>query len=139
MRRINWSLVLAVVVLAALIAAMFGTVHARDLGQWSNSDPTIRHWYETLMQPDNPGISCCGEADAYWADSYEVSKDGEYIAIITDDRPDGPLQREHVVIGTRIVIPKNKLKYDQSNPTGHGIVFLSHGGYVWCYLAPQQS
>ena len=24
------------------------------------------------MQPDVPFMSCCGEADAYWADSFEV-------------------------------------------------------------------
>ena len=44
---------------------------------------------------------------------------------ITDDRPDEPLGRPHVRNGTEIEIPDQKLKWDQSNPTGHGIVFLS--------------
>lgn len=37
-------------------------------------------------------LSCCGEADAHWADSFEV-EDGRYVAIITDERSDGPLTR----------------------------------------------
>lgn len=137
-RKIHWPLVWAIFIVTALIVFIYSIdfAKARDLGQWSNSDPAIREWYEHLMQPDNPAVSCCGEADAYFADSYEVTKDGEYIAIITDERPDEPLRREHVAIGTRIVIPKYKLKYDQSNPTGHGIVFLSRNQYVYCYLAP---
>lgn len=117
-----------------LLAALFiGNVKARDLGQWS--DPVLRDWYQNLKQPDMPGISCCGEADSYYADSFETSPDGEYVAIITDERADEPLKREHVPIGTRIVIPNNKLNRD-SNPTGHGVIFLSKGGYVYCFIAP---
>lgn len=113
---------------------------ARDLGQWTNADPAIREWYEHLMMPDLPQVSCCGEADAYWADSYEVQGD-QYVAIITDERPDGPLKRPHIDVGTRVLIPRNKLKYDQSNPTGHGIVFLrklisGDPFIVYCYVAP---
>lgn len=124
------------IILGLLFGCALGSVRARDLGQWSNIDPAIKEWYEHLMQPDVPQASCCGEADSYYADSYEVTKDGEYIAIITDDRPDEPLKRQHKDIGTRIVVPKNKLKYDQSNPTGHGIIFLSRGDYVYCFVAP---
>ena len=46
---------------------------ARDNGQWEGSDPKVRQWYRQLMQPDNPWVSCCGESDAFEADSYEVS------------------------------------------------------------------
>lgn len=125
-------------IVALAFAVLFISIHfarARDLGQWENSDPAIRHWYETLMQPDSPTVSCCGEADAYWADSFEVDGD-KYVAIITDMRDDIPLRRPHVDAGTRFVIPNNKLKFDQSNPTGHGIVFLSRGGLVYCYVPP---
>ncbi len=108
---------------------------ARDLGQWEAGDPEIRAWYRSLMQPDFPTMSCCGEADAYWADSYEI-KDGQYVAIITDPRPDGPLRRPHLEIGTRIVVPNHKLKWDDGNPTGHGVIFLGGPGYVFCYLPP---
>ena len=76
-----------------------------------------------------PRISALGPIDL------QVGE-GEYIAIITDERPDEPLKRKHVDVGTRIVVPHHKLKYDQSNPTGHGIVFLSRSEYVFCYVAP---
>lgn len=107
--------------------------HARDLGQWQNESTQLRRWFEGLRQPDDPKISCCGEADAYWADGVEV-KDGQTIAIITDDRPDEPLGRPHVDVGTRIVVPPNKLKWDAGNPTGHVVIFLSFDRRVYCYV-----
>ena len=36
-------------------------------------------------QESHPTLSCCSEADAYWADSFEVD-DGRYVATITDER-----------------------------------------------------
>jgi hypothetical protein len=91
------------------------------------------NWYQSLMQPDNPSMSCCGLADAYWADKMFV-KDGKTFAVITDDRPDAPLHRPHVPVGTAIEIPPFKLKWDRSNPTGHAIVFLSRATYVYCFV-----
>jgi hypothetical protein len=108
---------------------------ARDLGQWEAGDPAIKQWYQALMQPDVPTASCCGEADAYWADEIHV-RDGKTYAVITDDRPDEPRGRPHVEAGTEIEIPNHKLKWDQSNPTGHGILFLSRNRYVFCYVQP---
>ena len=109
--------------------------YARDRGQWGTSDPAVREWFRTLMRPDDPQLSCCGEADAYWADAFEVDGD-KYVAIITDSRPDEPLRRKHVAVGTRIVVPNHKLKWDKSNPTGHGVLFLSRAGYVYCFVQP---
>jgi hypothetical protein len=122
-------------VLGAAFGCLIGVADARDLGQWEAGDSSIREWYQALMQPDNPAASCCGEADAYWADAFEVDGD-KYVAIITDPRPDEPLRRRHVDVGTRIVVPNYKLRYDQSNPTGHGVIFLSPGRYVYCYVTP---
>ena len=123
---------------AAFVAAMWVSyAYPRDLGQWENSDPTIRQWYESLMQPDVPTASCCGEADAYWCDDlYYNHKKKTAICRITDDRPDEPRGRPHVAIGTEVEVPNNKLKWDRSNPTGHGIVFLSREKYVYCYVQP---
>jgi hypothetical protein len=115
---------------------VFAGASARDLGQWGGSDPAVRQWYQALMQPDVPNASCCGEADAYWADEVHV-RNGKTYATITDDRADEPLKRPHVDIGTEIEIPNNKLKWDRGNPTGHGIVFLGHSGYVFCYVQPE--
>src|SRR6267154_2795803 len=88
--------------------------------------------------PDAAGRSECvllRRSRRLLADEVHV-RDGKTYAIITDDRPDEPRGRPHVDIGTEIEIPNNKLKWDKSNPTGHGIVFLSRGGYVFCYVQP---
>ena len=109
---------------------------ARDLGQWEGFDLAQREWFDGLMQPDRPNLSCCGEADGYWADSYEVKGD-QYVAIITDTRDDLKLGRaQHIEAGTRVTVPNNKIKWDRSNPTGHGIIFIGLGGDVFCYLPP---
>ncbi|MGJ5149891.1 hypothetical protein [Bradyrhizobium sp. HKCCYLR1023] len=132
--------VLVLVGVAALIgaAALFAVakpVHARDLGQWQNADPAIRDWYQSLMQPDVPTASCCGAADAYFADEVHV-REGKTFVVITDDRDDAPLRRPHVPKGTVIEVPDNKLKWDRGNPTGHGVIFLSRNLYVFCYVQP---
>ena len=120
-----------------LFLSLFGwlatTASARDLGQWEAGDPEIKQWYQALMQPDVPNASCCGEADAYWADEIHV-RDGKTYATITDDRPDAPLKRPHVAVGTEIEVPNHKLKWDRSNPTGHAVIFLSRVGYVFCFV-----
>lgn len=119
-----------------LLAALFlGSVKARA------HDPEhheFSEWYQELMQPDVPSASCCGAADAYFADEIHV-RDGKTYATITDDRDDAPRGRKHVANGTVIEIPNNKLKWDRANPTGHGVVFLSvgpMGTYVFCYVQP---
>ena len=101
---------------------------ARDNGQWENQPVYLRQWFQTLMQPDNPVMSCCGEADAFEADSFEV-RDDQYVAIITNGK--GILPE-----GTRIPVPNNKMKWDEGNPTGHGIIFIGSAGQVYCYVTP---
>lgn len=113
---------------------------ARDVGQWGDTSPKVRDWFQNLMQPDNPAISCCGAADAYEADDYAVEGD-HYIAVVTDERsdefPNGSF-RPHIPPGTRIAIPNPKIKFDQSNPTGHGYVFIGSNGQLYCYCPPPQ-
>ena len=103
-----------------------------------NSDPKIDAWYVSLKQPDNPTVSCCGVADAYWADEFETTEDGHYIAIVTDNReiPDRP----PIKYGTKFEVPKGKLpdmSKQSPNPTGHGILFV-YGNAVLCYFPPAQ-
>jgi hypothetical protein len=133
----NRSLALAWSVVVAMIILIFNVKvsPAHDGAQWQNSDPTIREWYQILMQPDVPSASCCGEADAYWCDDY-FARGGKAFCRITDDRPDAERGRPHREIGTEFEIPNAKLKYDRSNPTGHGVIFLSRGDYVYCFVAP---
>jgi len=101
---------------------------ARDNGQWGNQPAALRQWFQSLMQPDNQYLSCCGEADAYEADNFEVKGD-QYVAIITDGK--GVIPN-----GTRVPVPNQKMKWDAGNPTGHGILFLGTGGQVYCYVTP---
>jgi hypothetical protein len=121
------------IILGVLAALALGNVKARDLGQWENGDPAVRQWYKSLMQPDVPAASCCGEADAYWCDDIHVRGDKSYCRI-TDDRPDEKLGRPHREIGEEYEIPPNKLKHDAGNPTGHSIIFLSVTGYTFCFV-----
>lgn len=120
--------------MATLCIFILAPAAARDLGQWGDQDQAIAEWFATLKQPDNPVSSCCGEADAYWADKAETGPNGELIAVITDDRPDEPLRRPHVPIGTRIVVPQHKIKWDRGNPTGHIVIFLSVEMKPYCYV-----
>jgi len=101
---------------------------ARDSGQWDESPAHIRQWFHSLMQPDNPAVSCCGEADAFEADSFEVEGD-HYVAVITDGKG-------VIANGTRIPVPNAKMKWDAGNPTGHGIIFIGANGQIYCFVAP---
>jgi hypothetical protein len=124
---------LALIGFAAPLLVLSLPAPARDLGQWENSDPSVRAWFRSLMQPDMPTASCCGEADGYWADEVHV-RDGKVFATITDDRDDGPLKRPHVPVGTEVEVPPNKIKWDRGNPTGHNIIFLATYRFVYCFV-----
>jgi hypothetical protein len=129
--------------------------------QWSDIELSLEEkmWIRELKMPDQPRVSCCGEADAYWADSYETvdcsytaseedpfpEKQVCYVAIITDKRDDKPLGRQHREVGSKFIVPNYKLRKDTlglpkdkdgnpiGNPTGHGVIFLNSGGDVYCY------
>jgi hypothetical protein len=117
------------IIIAALALASFPAL-ARDGGQWENQGSAVRQWFKTLMQPDHPRVSCCGEADAYEADNFEVEGD-HYVAIITAHRA-----VSSIPIGTKVPVPNYKMKWDDGNPTGHGIIFIGVQGQVFCYVAP---
>jgi hypothetical protein len=107
---------------------LLGSAHARDNGQWAAKPADVRAWFESLMQPNNPTASCCGEADAFQADAFEVEGD-HYVAIITGGHGDFPT-------GSRISVPNSKMKWDRGNPTGHGIIFIGSDANVLCYVTP---
>lgn len=124
--------------LALTIACLISPVTARENEAWEATPPEIRKWYYDLKRPDEPLLSCCGEADGYWADSFEIDGD-KYVAIITDTR-DVP-NRPTIKPGTKIVVPNSKIKWDQSNPTGHGVIFVKYDEEaesfsVYCYCPP---
>ena len=119
---------IAFVMLAIIVLALGVPAAARDDGQWANSPPHVREWFQSLRQPDHPRVSCCGEADAFEADTFETEGD-HYVAIITDGK--GVIEP-----GTRIPVPNPKMKWDAGNPTGHGIIFIGPQKQVYCYVAP---
>ena len=102
-----------IILCLGIFGCLTGIVKARDLGQWEAVDPAIREWYQALMQPDVPSASCCGEADAYWADEVHV-RDGKTYAIVTDDRPSTSEQ---------------KLKFRTTNSNG---TKQTRPGTGWC-------
>jgi hypothetical protein len=116
-------------ILAAAIAGLLaGPAPARDNVQWEGTDPALRQWFQSLRQPDHPRLSCCGEADAFEADSFEIEGD-HYVAVITDGKGIIPY-------GTKITVPNGKMKWDAGNPSGHGIIFIGNQGQVYCYVTP---
>jgi hypothetical protein len=134
---------LAGIILCVIMVAMMFTVavtvraQATDNG-WEDTSPQVRRWFQSLMQPDAPMVSCCGEADAYESDEFEIDGD-HYVAIITDTRGDtfkNGMTRPHIEPGTRISIPNGKMKWDQGNPTGHGYVFIGQASQLYCYITP---
>lgn len=120
----------------AFVSVAYGHDHGRTDPAWEALTPEVKQWYKTLMRPDMPTLSCCGESDAYWCDDY-YARDGKAYCRITDDRDDAQFARPHVPVGTEIEIPPEKLKHDRGNPTGHSIIFLravSGWTMVFCYV-----
>src|SRR5262249_44557780 len=112
----NRGRVMQPTIVQAFLAAMWAlpiaaNAFARDSGQWEGQDPRIKEWFENLKQPDHPRVSCCGEADAYEADNFEVEGD-HYVAIITGHRA-----VTSIPLGSRIPVPRQKMKFDAGNPT----------------------
>jgi hypothetical protein len=107
------------------------------------ASPSEGEFYAKLMQPDNVKTSCCGAADAYYADITEPCEKGDrpdcwLRAVITDTRPDSfevmdekgqtkTINRAHLDVGTRIVVPYTKQrKHYPENPTDHGVIFVAN-------------
>jgi hypothetical protein len=119
--------------LLALLLASPAVAH--DVHHPENND-----WYMSLKMPDAPDISCCGLADAYWADQIKVV-DGKVYAQIQDERDDEMLGRPHIPSGTWVLIPPHKMldaeqARTKGNPTGHSVVFIGYGNLdnVYCFV-----
>lgn len=127
----NKQLILVLLTLSILPLS----VNAREGGDWSNVDPETREWIKSLKRPDlydGMTSSCCGEGDAYECDKGVSEFDGnghvDNYCIITNTRGN-PLP-----VGTKLLIPPNKIQNKQGNPTDHVIVFASESGVVFCCI-----
>ena len=118
--------------LAMLVVAMAtSAAPAKPGGDWSQVAPEVRQWIGELIMPDrDPAypVSCCGEADAYEADLGETDEAGHNYAIITGTRGN-PLP-----VGTKLLIPPEKVQNRQGNPSGHVIVFTNENKNVFCFV-----
>lgn len=117
--------------LATSPLALSATSNAKEGGDWSQVDPEVRAWVQQVHRPDlydGHTSSCCGEADMYEADQGEVGPDGKNYAIITNNRGN-PLP-----VGTKLLIPSDKIQNKEGNPTGHVIVFADGTGHVFCFI-----
>jgi hypothetical protein len=126
--RDAWAAFLILILTPIVVAIGVVAANARDDGQWADVPENVRQWFQSLKQPDHPRLSCCGEADAFEADSFEVEGD-HYVAIITNGK--GLIPN-----GKRIAVPNQKMKWDRGNPTGHGIIFIGTQGQIYCYVTP---
>ena len=138
LRGVGGVLLWGLFFLTVAVLLMGRHAHARDNGSWADTSPKVRQWFQSLMQPDAPMVSCCGESDAYEADEYSVEGD-TVVAVITDERGDmfpNGVTRPHIEPGTKVRVPAGKVKWDAGNPTGHGIIFIGSGGQLYCYVAP---
>lgn len=99
---------------------------------WDTESPDLATWFATQVVKD-----CCDQKDAYLADDFASDNEGNYIAIITDGSANEYYNKPAIPNGTRIVIPKDKVKSFPPAP-GHGVVFLSktEPRYVYCYFPP---
>lgn len=110
-----------VVILCALPAL------ARDTGQWASQPEEIRAWFRSVMQPENPAQSCCGEADAFDVEMAGEGPDGSMEVRILA----GP---DEYLIGAIISVPRSKLQTRYGNPLDKFILFIGSGGRLYCLI-----
>jgi hypothetical protein len=156
----------AAAAIAMLLALGHGPARSAEYENVEPTPPLIEQYRQPNLRDKGGRLleasrsnSCCGRADAYWADEFERDEKGHLVAIITDPRDDDLFRGEakegesrvHLPIGTRIPIPDEKVitfEEQPSNTTGHGWVWASvyvdevdgriTAITVICYLYPEQ-
>jgi hypothetical protein len=139
--RKHWPLLLGA---AAVGLLWFGPSHGFDHG-FDYSDPRVQ-WFASKTVPPRYQMSCCGKADAYIVDRYEMQPDGSARVWIDGDNgaeitfPDGK-KRPKINVGEYVVeaMSVNRIEDDEDNPQGHSVLWalanadgtISH---VWCFV-----
>lgn len=114
------ALILALLTLPAL---------ARPGPQWADEPEYIRQWFQSVMQPDNPTQSCCGQADAYDVEMAGEGPDGSINVRII-----GSLAAYADMIGQIVSVPREKLQTKYGNPTDRYILFMGSQHRVFCLI-----
>lgn len=75
---------------------------------------------------------CCSEADAVYADVWEVLPNGDVQAEVTGG---GPRNHQWAPIGRKYLIPREKVLTVPGNPTGRALLFISPAWHeqVFCF------
>lgn len=117
---------IAFVIGVSLIFVLMTRVEAHDPEHRDHDQ-----WYASIKMPDSD-TSCCGVSDAYFCNRLEVKGDQTFCTI-TDTRDNASRKRPPVPVGTKVLIPANKLVKDaearKGNPTGQGVIWM-RAGYV---------
>lgn len=86
----------------------------------------------------NPIIQgCCSEADALYADEWEMLPNGDARVRVTGGGPRNHAWAERFM-GQEFIIPKDKVKVIEGNfkdRPGRPILFMNSGGYIYCFIA----
>ena len=93
---------IAALLAAALLAGL--VTRAALAAPPPNADPQLAPWFQGLSRPDQPGLSCCSEADCrIYTDDKVRLRDGNYEVFTEGDwRP----------------VPPKRVNQRISNPTG---------------------
>ena len=74
---------------------------------------------------------CCSEADAVYADTWEILPDGNVRATVTGG---GPRNHAWAPLGRVYEVPADKIIREPGNPTGRPMLFLSPSSLnLWCF------
>jgi len=102
----RWRTPLRIICAAFLMALVSPLGHARDRGQFGNSTPEMRAWFEGLRSGKGP---CCSDADGSAVSDVDwETHDGHYRVRIDDqwiDVPDEAVITEPNRIGRTMVWP----------------------------------
>lgn len=116
-------LVCAFILFASLaLSGVADRTNASDAGQWAGSSPEVQHWFRSLMQPEHPMVSCCGEADGYPVEHWESAglEHKDYIVTLED--------------GRTFYVPASKTQWRDGNPTGRDILFIGSRNTIYCFV-----
>lgn len=115
-----------------LLLSITAAAHAEG---WDTEDADLASWFATDVVQ-----ICCDQKDAYLAD--EVDGDGEnMIAVITDGAANPKYGKPAIPNGTRIIVPRDRVRFSPPVPGGHAVIFLSKDQsvppemrIVYCYF-----
>lgn len=112
----RWYTPLLLGILSGLFFHFVFRAHAEG---WDTDDPDLASWFATSVVQ-----GCCDQKDAYLADG--VDGDGDnIIAVITDGSANERYNKPAIPNGTRIVVPRDRIRLSPPVPGGHAVIFLS--------------